>query len=454
MNLEKTNETEPVITIPDSKDTVLGYLNNSNIHFPFVLENKTWPTVEHYVLAKRFEGTTLEEEIRKAKNVYKARFLAKPTRIIIEEDGRIVKKVVYGSKASTWCTIREDWGDEKELEYLEKAIRAKFRQNKKAMVRLLKTEGIRIINNTSLFLSTGSILEKIRDEFLEEKRRPDDKRKQIRKFAAPYADIGTSMLTEEEQNMVLSMITSIQILKEMESISCNAQTTLEMFEDVFYNFLGNVRKTETLSSGEEILSVIKNWCNQRSSNWTEVTRSMPKYESLMRNIENIIKTSPIGGNTQAQARVKISIFVSSLIRWLRMDATLDERKTFFNRAKNIKKENFILPPLRRSYRVHEAKEFALSLPEGSKDVEELKPKDVKKIRSTSGDDETQKAVKRGALYVDLFRKKHNLDTKSFSTAVDYLEKMPRQTRKKWLKNFENLDVERQKEKLQSIILKT
>lgn len=436
---------EPIIVIPGPLDPRLGYLNKSNIHFPFVLENKTWPTIEHFILAKRFEGTTLEEEIRKSKNIYKARILAKPSRIIIEEDGRIIKKIVYGSSNQGWCTLREDWGSTKELEYLEMATRSKFFQNKKAMTRLIKTEGIHIIDPESETIKTGPVLEKIRDEYLEKIRSKENKKKQARKIGAPYADIRSRILSEEEQNLIVAMLSTVNILKNIESIPENTPATMEMIEDVFYNFSGDVRG-ESLSNGEEIISVIRGWATERSSNWTEVARNMPNYEALMRDVENIIKTSPIGATTSATTRVKIAIFIASLIRWLRMDASSVERSTFFSRSKIIKKENFILPPLRRSYRVY-------AVPPSGEVSSKSKNADPGIVETKSRKNDIPRAVLRGARYIEIFRKTHNLDPQTFSNVVTYLEKMPRGERSKWLKDFEKLDVVTQKEKLQPIISK-
>ena len=363
MENDKTDE-EPVIVIPGPGDPRLGYLHNANIHFPFVLEDKTWKTVEHFMLAKRFEGTMLEEEIRKSKNVCKARILAKPRRVMLEKDGRVVKKILYGRLVG--CVEREDWESVKN-DYLERSIRAKFLQNKRALARLLKTEGIRIIDGehteTKGVNTLGSILEKIRDSVLEERASADGGRskKSIRKFAAPYADLKvlrasrpddlrSSFMTDEERRMVRTMLSAIDILREVEGIPKNVKVSIEMFEDVFYNFLGEPTD-DTLKLSIEILGIIKNWIAERSKSWTEVTRNMPHYESLMREIEEIVKLA-VGQETPAASRVKISIFIATIIRWLRMDSTVAERNTFFIRAQIIKKENFVLPPLRRSYRVH------------------------------------------------------------------------------------------------------
>lgn len=447
-------DTEPSIIIPDSRDNRLGYLNNANTHFPFVLENKRWATVEHFMLAKQFEGTTLEEEIRKAKNVYKARILAKPKRIICEEDGRVLKKIVYGRRggdgettvSSPQCVMREDW-EKVKLSYLTKAVKAKFLQNKKALARLLKTEGMRIVDprkgcDGGAPTVEASVLEKVRDEILEERNIASRGAacQPPKKFAAPYADTKTSTLSEDEVSIVKSFLKGVDILREIENIpSC---ATLEMFEDVFYNFLGRL--------DEELLRVIKNWIKENSAKWTDVARNMPNYEAVMREIENILRkreTSVESENAffsaSASLRVKISIFIATIIRWLRMDATSKEVDEFFKKAKSIKKENFVLPPLRRSYRVNIVLPSAENIKAPKNDVDATSPKNIAS--------EAEEHATRGARYIELFRKTHNLDSASFSTTVSYLEKMRRRERKGWLKNFEKLDVLQQKEELRNIL---
>jgi len=445
------DETEPSITIPAPNDGRLGYLHNANIHSPFVLEGKRWSTVEHFMLAKCFEGTILEEKIRVAKNVYKARILAKPRRIMFEENGMVYKKIIYGGKnkndptlESSWCDIRGDWDVVKD-EYLKKALRAKFLQNKKALEKLLRTEGMRIID-PGKGIKFASVLEKVRDEILEERESSTKEKGKapVKKFAAPYADMRSPFLSSDEIFFVKSFLAAVNILKEIENLPSDTKITLEMFEDIFYNFLDCLGSTDSFEEGKELLQIIKNWAGEHSAMWTDVTRNMPNYESVMREIESIVKSTT--SSTLASTRVKISIFTATIIRWLRMDATIEEKSAFITKAKIIKKENFVLPPLRRSYRVN------ITLPPGEtlKNGEPKKNVEAKKPQALPME---YKYALRGARYIELFRKAHNLDSRSFSAVVSYLEKMSRQERKGWLKNFEKLDVLQQKEELRNILEK-
>lgn len=454
---------DPIIIIPGPGDTKLGYLNNANVHFPFEVENKTWPTVEHFMLAKRFEGTTLEEEIRKSKNIYKARILAKPRKIIVEEDGRLIKKIVFG-RVGTTVEERSDWNEVKQ-NYLEIALRAKFSHGR-IMNRLLRTEGIRLIDTDADGSDSvnGAILENIRDEILEKRAAAGKKTKVERKFTTPFADIKSGggsndapsgALTREETALVDSIFRGIDILKSIELSIPKNILTLEMFEDVFYNLLGGPGDEKSLEQSTEILNVIKTWIDERSARWTDVTRNMPNYESLVRNIEDMIKgkfgnTFVPHSSSKGTTVIKISIFIATIIRWLRMDATTKERNEFFRRHSLLKKENFVLPPLRRSYRSYSI------LPYSDDNTE--KRKSVKKNTSTK----LVSSAKRGARYIEIFRKDTGatpasaarLSSEDFSTVTNILEKMTRRERKSWLENYQKLDILKQKEQIKNIILKS
>jgi predicted NAD-dependent protein-ADP-ribosyltransferase YbiA (DUF1768 family) len=60
------------ITVSNPSDPRTGYLSNSS-HYGFFMNNKWFPTVEHYIQAKKFSGTIYEDEIREAKTVLEAR---------------------------------------------------------------------------------------------------------------------------------------------------------------------------------------------------------------------------------------------------------------------------------------------------------------------------------------------------------------------------------------------
>lgn len=426
---------QPVITIPKSTDSRLGYLNNTNTFAPFTLENKKWPTVEHYVLAKRFEGTVLEEEIRKSKNTYTAKMLTIPKNVFVEENGRVYRKIAYGTKEYICEALSvKEWEKIRPL-CIENAIRAKFSQNKRFLAKLTRTEGMKIIDENDENNTTGKILEKIRDEELN--KHGEKKERKTRKFNAPYADVKGG-LSEDELLFVKNFIATIGTLKEVEAISSQTPTTPEMLEDVFYNFY-----RPEMAIGEsyfeeatEILNISKLWIAEHSLRWTEVTKNMPNYEKIVRGIESLFRET-LKTKGKDAFTIKNAILLATIIRWLRMDSTKLEKKLFLGRHV-INKDDYIIPPFRRDYRVTPNLLF-LEKSTTRKRKEKKKPEDA------------EKKISRGALYIELFKKKEKISSSDFSVLVGKLEEMKRKDRKSWLLNFESWDSEKRKEEIKKIV---
>jgi len=95
------------------------YYELSNFHYsPFVLDNKTWPTVEHYFQAQKFPtDPTLQEKIRLASSPFVAKKLGRT-------------KTLH---------FMASWEENKEG-VMKKALTAKFTQNS-ALRDLLKGTG-------------------------------------------------------------------------------------------------------------------------------------------------------------------------------------------------------------------------------------------------------------------------------------------------------------------------
>ena len=96
-----------------------GYLSNAS-RYSFVLDNKEWPTVEHYVCAQPFKGEPLEEQLRCAVSPWHLHFLIRGKRSSYKEGTRVIKKY---SKPSF---------QQNKLWY-QRAINSKFFQNQRIM---------------------------------------------------------------------------------------------------------------------------------------------------------------------------------------------------------------------------------------------------------------------------------------------------------------------------------
>jgi len=94
--------------------------------YPIGLEGKTWPTIEHYFQAHRFDSEKLKEEIRRARSPREAAEIARAQR---EKQ-------------------RRDWNRIK-VETMRESLAAKFRQHPSLMALLLGT-GTSVIREHTL----------------------------------------------------------------------------------------------------------------------------------------------------------------------------------------------------------------------------------------------------------------------------------------------------------------
>ena len=147
----KTFENITSIIIPKPTDKTYGYLSNDSKH-GFTEDSYGdliyWPTVTHFIEAKKFEGTQYENEIRKARTVLQAKRMAKEKKIIIKSytssgEGddigslEMVKKKTYGLKKDA-INIQSNW-NKAMMGYIKLAIKLKFKQNKNLIPLLLST---------------------------------------------------------------------------------------------------------------------------------------------------------------------------------------------------------------------------------------------------------------------------------------------------------------------------
>ena len=179
------------IEFGDHRHRRTGYLSNS-ARYSFILENKEWPSVEHYVCAQLFAGEPLEEELRRSPSPWHLHFLVRGKRSSCEKDGRVVKKYLnYISRR-------------KQLWY-HKSITNKFFQNQIIMGRLLNTGNAILIDVTCPY--TGPILEKIRDQCRQERFQKNFMYSKRELETSPdVKDISNSFLTPEDFAVINGLI--------------------------------------------------------------------------------------------------------------------------------------------------------------------------------------------------------------------------------------------------------
>jgi ribA/ribD-fused uncharacterized protein len=102
-----------------------GFMSNF-AHFPMVIDNKSWPTSEHYYQSCKFEDENIREKIRTAKSPMMA------------------AKIGRDSKSK----IRDGW-DSLRVSIMRKAVLEKFSQNTLIGERLIATGDATLIEHTS-----------------------------------------------------------------------------------------------------------------------------------------------------------------------------------------------------------------------------------------------------------------------------------------------------------------
>ena len=336
---------EPIIYIPTQAgdQPSLWYLSLASPH-PFTIEDQSWPTVEHYILAKMFEGTILEDEIREAKTVTIARMMARPRSHTYSKGGQTFRKVVYGANGQ-YCP-RDDW-NKVGLAYVKRALEAKFAQNSKIRSKLSGLQGFRLIDKINP--EVGPIIEGIRDSLT------CDKRSILPSFSNPKADVrpdtnqpkapSAAVVTIEEDHLIKSIIKVTFWIRDLEGVE---KVYAEMFEDSLYNFLIVGEKSIDVSMANKVPLMIKTWIKEIVNSWSAVLDRMPKFEMLVRDVEKRVSEAKMG--MEARENVQVSIFIAATIRWLRMDALANEKDVLLNRSKTLKSHQIILPPVPRSYR--------------------------------------------------------------------------------------------------------
>lgn len=384
----------PILNIPGPGDKKYGFLNPSATGHSFMLEGKKWPTVDHYILAKMFEGTILEEKIRKSKSVVSAKMLSRKRNMIVDKglDGITIQNV-YGPDN---IQKRDDWSTKLENRYMEEAFKAKFEQHPKLKSRLLQTEGF------TFQASTGKILLKIRDGMIE---KPRKKEKVI--FIPIQEDIkGVDRLTNDEEKLLGYLI---QISKWISEFEGSKIIFPEMMEDVVYNIWEKC-------TSQKIITAINEVSNYVSRDWNNILQTQPKYEKII----SRLKLLDFYSGTH---KIKICIFIANLIKWLRYDSK--EMNNTLSTASSKKIDDIFLMPICRPYRKPFYQKVKKEIP-------------------------VQNPNERGKKYISLF-KPLNMVKDDYKNVVTILEKYSNNERTPWLAKFEKMNMVDKKTTISSLL---
>ncbi len=319
-------DVQKIITFSNPKDYRTGFLSNAS-NYGFILDDKRWPTVEHFIHAKKFDGTQYEEEIRVAPTVHQVKRMATERRIIFFDKAtdKILRRKIYGSPSHQEVYyIREDWGAVESI-FLEQALRAKFMQNRRLQQRLLDTHDATLIDESNSL--TGKILEHVRTNF----------KKKISKSLVEsipletIKDLCSATLTAKDKKLIRGLIGLALRISKLEGWDKIHQ---EMIEDALSNLVP-----------AQIINYIK---STTGVSWTVIYRDLPNYEQMINEIYKIFKRH----DPSQENQISSTVFIAAIVRWVKIKATSSQKEELYNKLKNVKTLNIVFPKQKRWYRTN------------------------------------------------------------------------------------------------------
>ena len=296
-------ETRFTIEFGDHRHRRTGFLSNAS-RYSFVLDNKEWPSVEHYVYAQSFKGTPFEEQLRCTPSSWYLRFLIRGKRTSCEKNGRLIK--TYTKPTTSRNTHY----------WYQKAIPNKFFQNQRIMERLLNTGNARLVDVTCPY--TGAILEQIRTQCYQERFQKNLMySKRELEMSPDIKDVLHSSLTIEDYAIINGLINKAW---------------------------GNVKKTEQNCIYVEFLENLLLELYPKRAEFIIMLYQMrnPQMISQMTNFSKIVHQ--VSEIFQKQDPYQVydlsgSYLISEVLRWHKMYASPDEASQFLY----IVAPNFLKP---------------------------------------------------------------------------------------------------------------
>nr|QBK86322.1 MAG: NADAR domain protein [Marseillevirus LCMAC102] len=318
-------DVQKIIKFSNPKDDRTGFLSNAS-NYGFILDDKRWPTVEHFIHAKKFDGTQYEEEIRVAPTVHQAKRMATFRYLILFDKAtdKILKRKIYGNPSRQEIYyIREDWNAVESI-FLEQAIREKIMQNRRLQQRLLDTHDATLIDENNPL--TGKILERIRTNL---------KKKVSKSFmveSIELKDLCSATLTTKDIKLIRGLILLSIRISKLEG--WNKKIHQEMIEDALYNLVPT-----------QIINYIK---TTTGVSWTVIYRDLPNYEQIINEIYKIFKRH----DPSQENQISSTVFIAAFVRWVKIKATSSQKKELYDRLKNVKTLNIVFPKQKRWYRTN------------------------------------------------------------------------------------------------------
>ena len=250
-----------------SNDSKYGFIEDTNDEILY------WPTITHYIEAKKFEGTSYEKDILRAKTPLQAKRMAKEREITIKTyisqdvpnlddySAGVTREKIYGIRlgnnaqrfysktndsgeiissgvkniqnrrgnAHSAVKIKQGWDESMET-YLREAIRRKFSQNKGLQNALLSTLPNKIIGDCDkINILTANILIKLREDL----EKSSNRQKLDPQISSPKIIPKTLFFNDECSNNIRTIL--IQLSKYISGMEGWDRIFPEMVDDAIFN---------------------------------------------------------------------------------------------------------------------------------------------------------------------------------------------------------------------------
>jgi predicted NAD-dependent protein-ADP-ribosyltransferase YbiA (DUF1768 family) len=146
----------------------------NNAKYGFTLEEHYWPSVIHFIEAKKFEGTAHEENIKKSRTSLQVSKRSRGRNVLVAKlndlDNTLTyeKDFFYGGKKAGY-KIKSDWNEVK-FSLLEQALQEKFKQHHILRKLLLSTSPnkfrISSDHDGSDYVRTNSVVNRISSDYV------------------------------------------------------------------------------------------------------------------------------------------------------------------------------------------------------------------------------------------------------------------------------------------------
>lgn len=309
----------PLLEFGQPDDPVTGFMSNSS-SYGFELDGVLWPSVEHFILAKRFTGTPLEESIRHADSVWKARCLSR-SKMKIEVEGEwVYRRRIYADR------VNAEWEANIQT-YLERALTAKF-SSSRLLTKLLATGEAHLVDKSDTVMApfTGTLLERIRA-----RARLSRSPTICGTLEFPEDDIPFSSFSPEMRELfekILRVLIRIRIEEGQKSIYP------DMIRDAIYNITPSITRDEkTLQT--ELISMV-----MATPSWSIIFVTTPNFRILVDKIK-----------LEYSLNSEIAHLLLRFFRWLIF--TSDDspiKQVAMERLNRVADLEITLPPETRPYR--------------------------------------------------------------------------------------------------------